>query len=61
MKGPIYTRIVAVNGLVNDDETLEQVLNDLSDTGHTLVSHQVALGAPGLLIEVVIMAKEDKA
>ena len=61
MKSPIYTRVVAVNGMVNEDEALEQFLNDMSDAGHTLVSHQATMGDPNLLIEVVIMAKEDKA
>lgn len=67
MKGPIYTRIVALNGLVDDGEeqkSLEEAMNDLSDQGATLVSHQLTLSDPSLdatLVEVVIMAKEAVA
>lgn len=56
-------RIEAVNGKTVSgwgDKTLGWVLNKLSNSGHSVISHQVAYNpSEDQLIEVVLMHKEE--
>lgn len=56
-------RIEAVNGKAVSgwgDKTLEWVLNELSNSGHSVISHQAAYNpSEDQLIEVVLMHREE--